>query len=95
VGLSHRVSNLNPQCQPANESRLCQLRACEEGTLATPRGQARHHHVRVSHLSLSQFSDRNSEAVEILFGVSVFFLLHFVHKVCDNMPVDCSSLRIL
>ncbi|KAJ9585252.1 hypothetical protein L9F63_002952, partial [Diploptera punctata] len=44
VGLSHRVSNLNTQCLPANETRLCQLRSCD--TVASPHEHAKHHHVR-------------------------------------------------
>jgi hypothetical protein len=79
VGLSHRVSNLNPQCQPANESRLCQLRACEEATLAVPRDQARHHHVRVSRLHTWTHSQKCVDfgATKILYLISGFFFIAF------------------
>ncbi|KAJ0067831.1 hypothetical protein NL108_011060, partial [Boleophthalmus pectinirostris] len=30
MGLSSRVTNHNPQCQPIRETRLCQIRPCEQ-----------------------------------------------------------------
>lgn len=45
VGLSTRQSNLNTQCKPESESRLCQIRRCNEMTSLPSRQQR---HLRVS-----------------------------------------------
>ncbi|XP_054275941.1 CCN family member 5 [Macrosteles quadrilineatus] len=47
LGLSHRVSNLNPDCKTRNETRLCQLRPCD--SLKVKPLNLSHHHVRKGH----------------------------------------------
>nr|CAD7418830.1 unnamed protein product [Timema poppensis] len=65
LGLSHRISNINPQCLPTNESRLCQVRPCEGSGLVSLQ-RVRHHHVRKGHECKA--TQRVSSAVHLQFG---------------------------
>ncbi|XP_021942008.1 uncharacterized protein LOC110841013 [Zootermopsis nevadensis] len=91
VGLSHRVSNLNPQCRPTNESRLCQLRACEDEILVVPRGHARHHHVRKGHECKA--TQRVTGPVRLRFG-PCRSRKRYRPKFCGSCPRVCCKPQL-
>ncbi|XP_030762893.1 CCN family member 1 isoform X2 [Sitophilus oryzae] len=63
-GLSTRKSNLNAQCLPNTETRICQIRRCQDEDYVT--SHRKHHHLRKGHECKA--THRLSEAVFLRFG---------------------------
>ncbi|XP_044755676.1 CCN family member 1 isoform X1 [Coccinella septempunctata] len=88
AGLSTRRSNINPRCSPELETRLCQVRRCQDPPMILK--QKRQHHLRRGHECKA--THRLSTSVFIRFG-PCRSKKKFRPKFCGSCPTPNTTCK--